>query len=66
MLLGGDPLQFARMSLTALAPLVVFSLVILMAAGYEAVAVVVALAGVVVTAGGLWYLVLALSPENRK
>lgn len=64
-LLGGDPLQFARVLLTSLAPFVVFCLVILAAARYEAVAVVVALAGVVVTAGGLWYLVLALSPENR-
>ena len=62
---GHDPLQFARMLLTALAPLVAFYLVILMAARYQSVAVVVALAGVAVTAGGLWYLALALSPENR-
>src|SRR6478609_1738102 len=43
---GPDPLQFARMMLTALTPLVAFYLVILMAARYQAVAVVVAFAGV--------------------
>ena len=62
---GRDPLQFARMLLTSLAPLVAFYLVILVAVRYQAVAVVVALAGVAVTAAGLWYLMGALSPENR-
>jgi hypothetical protein len=62
---GTDPLQFARMLLTSLAPLVAFYLVILVAVRYQAVAVVVALAGVAVTAAGLWYLMGALSPENR-
>jgi pilus assembly protein TadC len=62
---GSAPMQFARMLVASLAPLVVVYLVILMALRYQAVAVVVALAGVAVTGLGLWYLVAALSPENR-
>ena len=57
-------MQLARQFLTLVTPFVLLFAVLWVALRYEAVAVVVALAGVAGTAWGLWYLMGALSPDN--
>ena len=57
-------MQLARQFLTVVTPFVILCAVLWLALRSEAVAVVVAFAGVAGTAWGLWYLHGALSPDN--
>ena len=60
-----DPLQFARQLLPLVAAIVLLYVVIKLALRYQAVGVLLALAGVGVIVWSSWYVLGALSPENR-
>ena len=60
-----DPLQFARQSLPLVAAFVLLYVVVMSALRYQVVGVLLALAGAGGIVWGSWYVLAALSPENR-
>ena len=60
-----DPLQFVEQALTLIAPFVLLYVAIMLALRYQAVGMLLALVGVGGIVWGSWYLMGALSPENR-
>lgn len=60
-----DRLQLVEQALKLIAPFVLLYVVVMLALRYQAVGMLLALAGVGGIVWGSWYLMGALSPENR-